>query len=129
MNLAQSSGSGQIASETTINDVSPLGSALKDSTVSFHGFGQNTTLLNGNATWLLTINILPGVYFLLFNLGVISLLLSWGIIWPSLLVLLGLTILYETLIPHKNKWCGVHFSGDKNKRSQYREENGFVNYE
>lgn len=70
-----------------------------------------------------------GVYFLLFNLGVISLILTWSIIWPSLLVLLGLTILYETLIPHKHKWCGVNFSGDKEKRSQYREENGFVSYE
>ena len=70
-----------------------------------------------------------GVYFLLFNLGQISLVLTWGIIWPSLLVLLGLTILYETLVPHKDKWCGVHFNGDKNKKSQYREENGFVNYE
>ena len=70
-----------------------------------------------------------GVYFLLFNLGMISLVLTWGIIWPSLLVLLGLTILYEALIPHKDKCCGVHFSGDKNKRSQYREENGFVSYE
>ena len=59
----------------------------------------------------------------------ISLVLTWGIIWPSLLVLLGLTILYEALIPHKDKCCGVHFSGDKNKRSQYREENGFVSYE
>ncbi len=69
-----------------------------------------------------------GIYFLLFNLGVISLILTWSIIWPCLLVLLGLTILYETLIPHKHK-CGVNFSGDKEKRSQYREENGFVNYE
>lgn len=70
-----------------------------------------------------------GLYFLLFNLGAISLILSWSIIWPSLLVLLGLTILYETLVPHKNKFCGVNFSGNKDKRSQYREENGFVNYE
>ena len=69
-----------------------------------------------------------GVYFLLFNLGVISLVLTWSIIWPSLLVLLGLTILYETLIPHKHK-CGVNFSGDKNKRSSYQEENGFVSYD
>lgn len=70
-----------------------------------------------------------GLYFLLFNSEVISLVLTWGIIWPSLLVLLGLTILYEALIPHKHKWCGVHIAGDKDKRSQYREENGFVNYE
>lgn len=70
-----------------------------------------------------------GLYFLLFNLGVISLVLTWGIIWPSLLVLLGLTILYETLVPHKNKWCGVNVVGSKDKRSQYREENGFVSYE
>lgn len=70
-----------------------------------------------------------GVYFLLFNLRVISLPLTWSIIWPSLLVLLGLTILYEALIPNKHKFCGVNFSGNKEKRSQYREENGFVNYE
>ncbi len=70
-----------------------------------------------------------GLYFLLFNLGEISLMLTWSIIWPSLLVLLGLTILYETFIPHKDKWCGVHFNGDKNKKSEYREENGFVSYD
>ena len=70
-----------------------------------------------------------GVYFLLFNLGAVTTILTWGIIWPSLLVLLGLTILYETLVPHKDKWCGVHFNGDKNKKSQYREENGFVSYD
>lgn len=70
-----------------------------------------------------------GLYFLLYNLGSISLVLTWSIIWPTLLVLLGLTILYETLIPHKHKCCGVNFSGDKDKRSQYREENGFVSYD
>ena len=70
-----------------------------------------------------------GLYFLLFNLGEVAFVLTWSVIWPSLLVLLGLTILYEALIPHKNKWCGVNFSGDKKKRSQYREENGFVSYE
>lgn len=70
-----------------------------------------------------------GLYFLLFNLGEITLVLTWSIIWPSLLVLLGLTILYEALVPHKHKWCGVNFNGNKEKRTQYREENGFVNYE
>ncbi len=70
-----------------------------------------------------------GVYFLLFNLGEISLVLTWSIIWPSLLVLLGLTILYEALIPHKDKWCGVNFSKDKNKRSDYGEVDGTVHYD
>ena len=70
-----------------------------------------------------------GVYFLLFNLGAVTTILTWGIIWPSLLVLLGLTILYETLVPHKDKGCGVHFSGNKKTKSGYREENGFVNYD
>lgn len=70
-----------------------------------------------------------GLYFLLFNLGEITLVLTWGIIWPSLLVLLGLTILYEALVPHKHKCCGFNFNGNKEKRTQYREENGFVNYE
>ena len=70
-----------------------------------------------------------GLYFLLFNLGTITFVLTWSVIWPSLLVLLGLTILYEALIPHKNKWCGVNFSGDKNKRSEYGENNGYVRYD
>ena len=70
-----------------------------------------------------------GVYFLLFNLGEISLVLTWSIIWPSLLVLLGLTILYEALIPHKDKWCGVNFSKEKNKRSDYGEVGGTVHYD
>ena len=70
-----------------------------------------------------------GLYFLLFNLGEISLVLTWSIIWPSLLVLLGLSILYEALIPHKNKWCGVNFSKDKNKRSDYGETDGTIHYD
>lgn len=70
-----------------------------------------------------------GIYFLLYNLGEISLVLTWSIIWPSLLVLLGLTILYEALIPHKHKWCGVNIVGNKDKRSQYQETNGYVNYD
>lgn len=70
-----------------------------------------------------------GLYFLLFNLGEITFVLTWGVIWPGLLVLLGLTILYEALIPHKNKWCGVNFKGDKHTRSNYNESNGFVNYD
>ena len=70
-----------------------------------------------------------GLYFLLFNLGATAFVLTWSIIWPGLLVLLGLTILYEAFVPHKNKFCGVNFSGNKDKRSQYREENGFVSYE
>lgn len=70
-----------------------------------------------------------GLYFLLFNLGTITFVLTWSVIWPSLLVLLGLTILYEALVPHKNKWCGINFNGEKNKRSEYGEENGFVRYD
>lgn len=70
-----------------------------------------------------------GLYFLLYNLGEITFVLTWSVIWPSLLVLLGLTILYEALIPHKQKWCGVNFSGDKNKRSEYGENNGYIHYD
>jgi len=70
-----------------------------------------------------------GLYFLLFNLGGISFVLTWSVIWPSLLVLLGLTILYEALIPHKDKWCGVNFSKDKNKRSDYGEVDGSIHYD
>jgi len=70
-----------------------------------------------------------GLYFLLFNLSVTTFVLTWSVTWPILLVLLGLTILYEAFIPHKNKWCGVHFAGNKDKRSEYKEYNGFVNYD
>jgi transcriptional regulator with XRE-family HTH domain len=70
-----------------------------------------------------------GLYFLLFNLKVTEYSLSWGVIWPGLLVLLGLTILYEALVPHKRKWCGVNFKGDKQARIDYTEENGFVRYD
>ncbi len=70
-----------------------------------------------------------GLYFLLYNLEVTSFTLTWGVIWPALLVLLGLTILYEALVPHKHKWCGVNFKGDKKARTDYSEENGFVSYD
>ena len=70
-----------------------------------------------------------GLYYLLFNLGTVAYVLSWSVIWPSLLVLLGLTILYEAFFPHKNKWCGVNFKGDKHTKSEYAEENGFVRYD
>ncbi|MEA4869710.1 MAG: helix-turn-helix domain-containing protein [Christensenella sp.] len=70
-----------------------------------------------------------GLYFLLFNLGAVTYVLTWSVIWPSLLVLLGLTILYEALVPHKHKWCGVNFKGDKHTRSDYAEDNGFVRYD
>lgn len=70
-----------------------------------------------------------GLYFLLFNLGAISLVLTWSVIWPSLLVLLGLTILYETLVPHKHSFCGFNVKGDRESRNAYSEENDFVRYE
>ncbi len=70
-----------------------------------------------------------GLYFLLFNLEVTTFVLTWGVIWPGLLVILGLTILYETLVPHKHKWCGINVKGDRKARSEYTEDNGFVNYD
>ncbi len=70
-----------------------------------------------------------GLYFLLFHLGEITFVLTWSVIWPGLLVLLGLTILYEALVPHKNRWCGVNFNRDKHSRSEYKETNGFVHYD
>ncbi len=69
-----------------------------------------------------------GLYFLLFNLHVTTFILTWSVIWPSLLVLLGLTILYETLVPHKEHWCGVNVKGDHKTKSEYTEDNGFVHY-
>ncbi|NLI52928.1 MAG: helix-turn-helix transcriptional regulator [Clostridiales bacterium] len=70
-----------------------------------------------------------GLYFLLYNLGATEFVLTWSVIWPGLLVLLGLTILFEALVPHRHKWCGIDFKDEHRKRSEYREENGFVNYD
>lgn len=69
-----------------------------------------------------------GVYFLLFNLRVITLALTWGIIWPSLLILLGLTIIYEAFGPkHRNwkKYCNMNHES----KSEFNEENGFIHYD
>lgn len=69
-----------------------------------------------------------GLYFLLFNLGATAFVLTWSVIWPGLLVLLGLTILYETLIPKKKRWNScIH--GDHKPVSEFTEEGGRVHME
>ncbi len=69
-----------------------------------------------------------GIYFLLFNLHVISYALTWSVIWPSLLIILGLTILYEAFVPHKRKWC-KHCGMDHEPVSEYQEDDGYIHYD
>lgn len=66
-----------------------------------------------------------GLYFLLFNLGVITYVLSWRVIWPVLIILLGLTILFDNLLPKRRKWrdCRNH-----HRASSYTESDGFIRY-
>ena len=102
--------------------------------------------------WFAVLVIVLGLAFLVQRLGFVSFGI-WSIVWPAVIIGLGVSwmikrfsffalavaglgvyfILFNlhviSLIPHKDKWCGVNFSGDKDKRSQYREENGFVSYE
>ncbi len=69
-----------------------------------------------------------GVYFLLFNLGVIAFALTWSVIWPSLLILLGLTIVFEAFVPRRHRWqkyCGC----DHKSKSEFNEEDGFIRYD
>ena len=70
-----------------------------------------------------------GLYYLLFNIGIITFAINWSIIWPVALILLGLTILCDALFKkrHHGK-CGhyFHVDGDHQSRSSFDCENGFV---
>ena len=69
---------------------------------------------------------LLGLYYLLFNLGAISYVLSWGIVWPVLIILFGLTILFDKILPQRKKWQG--YDGHKTV-SDYDETDGFIRYD
>jgi transcriptional regulator with XRE-family HTH domain len=69
-----------------------------------------------------------GTYFLLFNLNVITIVLTWSIIWPSLLILLGLAIIFRAFRPRRHKWK-EYCTGDGSQSVDYSEEDGFINYD
>ncbi len=69
-----------------------------------------------------------GAYFLLFNLQVITFALTWGVIWPSLLILLGLTIIFEAFLPKHRRWT-KYCTSDHKSKSEFNEENGFIQYD
>ncbi len=67
-----------------------------------------------------------GLLFLLFNLGAIGFELTWGLLWPVLLVLLGLDILIDKLWRKKSRH-GVRFNGKDHKGTcEYSEDDGYV---
>lgn len=73
---------------------------------------------------------LLGLYYLLFFLGAISYKISWGgIILPAFLVLLGLTILLDKLLPNRKHrgWNGCGVSHEA--KSEFNETNGYINYD
>lgn len=75
---------------------------------------------------------LLGLYFLLFNLGSITYVLTWSVIWPILLILLGLTILLDKVWPNRGKkWkgCGCFRDGEHAPVSAYSESAGYIRYD
>lgn len=70
-----------------------------------------------------------GLYYLLFNIGIVTFAINWSIIWPVALILLGLTILCDALFKkRRHAKYGRSFRGgsDREARSTYSFENGFV---
>lgn len=68
--------------------------------------------------------IIIGAVFLLQNLGIITSDI-WEIIWPSLIIVLGLSMLSKKTHVHKMKCCGSTFNcGDFFSGEKNNEENG-----
>ncbi len=68
-----------------------------------------------------------GLYYLLFNLGAITYSLSWGIVWPVLVILLGLTILLDKFYPNRHGKWSQHV-GDRAK-SEFSDNAGYIDYD
>ena len=71
---------------------------------------------------------LLGFYYLLFNLGATTFVLSWHMIWPALLILFGLTLLLDRIWPNRG-WRHGRFicNAKEGKRNGYSEEGGYIN--
>ncbi len=73
---------------------------------------------------------LLGLYYLLYNLGGITYELTWGVVWPVLVIVLGLSILLDCVWPRsRRKKCEDRCYDGHDKVSQYSEEAGFVHYD
>jgi len=71
-----------------------------------------------------------GLYMLLFNMGIIPVQykLTWGMIWPAALILIGLTVLLGYLFPHRKGSGEGFFHVEKGDPVfEYTEEGGFIN--
>lgn len=69
---------------------------------------------------------LLGLYYLLFNLGILQYALGWDLIWPIAIVLAGLSILFHALKKRKGWHCKRGVSG-KHSKSNANYVEGFVN--
>lgn len=76
---------------------------------------------------------LLGLYYLLFNLGVIAFTLTWGMIWPTLLVLFGLSILIDQLFPDRRKKHHVTWTDEDGSEREpvidYSDDDGYVRFD
>lgn len=71
---------------------------------------------------------LLGLYYLLYNLGAIEFRLTWNYIWPIAIILFGLSILMDKLLPKRAK-CGqklVSGDGEHEPVCEYDENDGFL---
>ena len=76
--------------------------------------------------------MLFGLYMLLFNIGFIpsQYKLTWGMIWPAALILIGLTILLGYLFPNRKGKKEGFFRVEKGDPVfEYAEEGGYVSVE
>ena len=66
-----------------------------------------------------------GIYYLLYNIGAVSYELKWSIVWPILIVLFGVTILLDKLLPNRHgKW-----NGSGKASAEYNDNAGFIDYD
>lgn len=76
-----------------------------------------------------------GLYYLLFNLGIVAYELSWSMLWPALLVLFGLSILVDQFFPDRKKkkghsisWTDEH-GNEHEPVIDYSDDAGYVRFD
>ena len=70
-----------------------------------------------------------GVYFALDGLGILHLNLGWNILFPALILLLGLSLLFDGLRKKKDRPAGVHITGpSQTYNAEMRVEDGWLIY-
>ncbi len=86
------------------------------------GVALSLTLKHFSLFWLALAFF--GLYMLLLNLRVITAFLTWGVVWPVLLVLLGLSIAYSALFGKSRFHVESDCHGQKKKT--YEAKDGYV---